>query len=88
VAVVDIDVVLLHEELYALHGLVYYIVFPLDHLRHIDAYLTGFDAVLRKFVGSGVVVLGAVKKGFRGDTANVEAGTAQAVVVFFNDGRF
>ena len=61
-AVVDIDVVLLHQEVDALCGLGHHLAFARNHLRKIDAQRPDFDAVCGELLLRLMIVLRAVEK--------------------------
>ena len=85
-AMVDVDVVLFHQELDAFCGLRNHLSLPGNHLRKVDAQLAHLDAMRGELLFGLMVVFGAVQKCLGGDAAHVQAGASQGGIFLHQSG--
>lgn len=76
-----VDTVLLEQELDTLSQTLNGSVLGLHHLLKVQLHITDLDTALFRVVENLVVEVGVVEQGFRGDTADVQAGTAQTATL-------
>lgn len=72
-----IDTVLFQQELDTLCQALHRNILRLHHLLQIELDISDFDSTPFRIMQDVVVEVGVVQEGFRGDTADVQAGSAQ-----------